>query len=70
MATAVKEDVQTEIQKIEAWRMHVLIEAGYPEHLASQLAERSYGADAIDLHRAVELLAQGCSPQTAGEILL
>jgi hypothetical protein len=51
--------------KVESWRLHVLIEAGYPLHLAERLA-----ATEIDLHRAVELLRQGCEPTTAAEILL
>ena len=55
----------SERAKVEGWRLHVLIEAGYPLPLAERLA----GSDA-DLHRAVELVAQGCEPQTAAEILL
>ena len=51
--------------KVEGWRLHVLIEAGYPLHLAERLA-----ATEVDLHRAVELLRQGCEPTTAAEILL
>ena len=51
--------------KVESWRLHVLIEAGYPLHLAERLA-----ATEIDLHRAVELIRQGCEPTTAAEILL
>jgi hypothetical protein len=45
--------------------MHVLIEAGYPVDLADRLAE----SDA-DLHSAVGLLEQGCTPETAVQILL
>ena len=56
---------QDERSKVESWRLHVLIEAGYPLALAERLA----GSDA-DLHRAVELVVQGCSPETATEILL
>jgi hypothetical protein len=41
------------------------MEAGYPLPLAERLA----GSEA-DLHRAVELVGQGCSPETAVEILL
>jgi hypothetical protein len=55
----------SEKAKVESWRLHILIEAGYP----LPLAERIAGSD-VDLHRAVELLGQGCSPQTAAEILL
>jgi hypothetical protein len=51
--------------KVESWRLHVLIEAGYPLHLAERLAVTE-----IDLHRAVELIRQGCEPTTATEILL
>jgi hypothetical protein len=55
----------SERAKVESWRLHVLIEAGYPLPLAERLA----GSDA-DLHHAVELVAQGCAPTTAAEILL
>ena len=51
--------------KVESWRLHVLMEAGYPLHLAERLA----GSEA-DLHRAVDLVDQGCDPETAVEILL
>ena len=54
-----------ESSKVESWRLHVLMEAGYPLPLAEKLA----GSEA-DLHRAVELLSQGCTPETAVEILL
>ena len=56
---------QSERAKVEGWRLHVLIEAGYPLPLAERVA-----ASEADLHRACELLQQGCSPQTAAEILL
>jgi hypothetical protein len=55
----------SERAKVESWRLHVLIEAGYPLPLAERLA-----ASEADLHRAVELLALGCSPETAAEILI
>jgi hypothetical protein len=55
----------SERAKVESWRLHVLIEAGFP----LPLAERIAGSEA-DLHRAVELLRSGCSPETAAEILL
>jgi hypothetical protein len=51
--------------KVESWRLHILIEAGYPLPLAERLA----GSEA-DLHRAVGLIRQGCAPETAAEILL
>ena len=59
------EQPQSEREKVESWRLHVLIEAGYPLPLAERLAH----SDA-DLHRAVELVHAGCSFETATEILL
>ena len=59
------EHPHTEREKVESWRLHVLIEAGYPLPLAERLA----GSEA-DLHTAVELVGQGCEPKTAAEILL
>ena len=56
---------ENERAKVESWRLHVLIEAGYPLPLAEKLA----GSEA-DLHHAVELVSKGCEPQTAAEILL
>ena len=56
---------ESERSKVEGWRLHVLMEAGYP----LPLAERIAGSEA-DLHRAVELLQSGCTPETAAEILL
>ena len=50
---------------MESWRLHVLIQAGYPLPLAEKLA----GSEA-DLHRAVELVSQGCDHTVAAAILL
>jgi hypothetical protein len=58
-------DRQDERSKVESWRLHILIEAGYPLGLAERLATSE-----ADLHRAVELVVQGCSADTAAEILL
>jgi hypothetical protein len=63
--TETAEPESNERSKVESWRLHVLIEAGYPLPLAERLA----GSDA-DLHRAVELVNQGCGHKTAAEILL
>jgi hypothetical protein len=57
--------VENERSKVESWRLHVLIEAGYPLPLAERLA----GSEA-DLHVAVDLVHAGCTPETAAEILL
>jgi hypothetical protein len=63
--TEILEHDSSERSKVESWRLHVLIEAGYPLPLAERLA-----ASEADLHRAVELVASGCAHQTAAEILL
>jgi hypothetical protein len=56
---------ENEPAKVESWRLHTLLEAGYPVPLAERLA----GSE-VDLHVAVELIRQGCEPGTAAEILL
>jgi hypothetical protein len=63
--TEILETDGNERAKVESWRLHVLMEGGYP----LPLAERIAGSEA-DLHRAVELVRQGCAPETAAEILL
>ena len=65
MAQQTTETPPTEHEKVVLWRVHVLIEAGYPQELAQQIATSE-----ADLHHAVELIRAGCSHQTAGEILL
>jgi hypothetical protein len=63
--TEVAEPEISERSKVESWRLHVLIEAGYPLGLAERLA-----ASEADLHVAVELVTNGCEHATAAEILL
>ena len=55
----------SERTKVESWRLHVLMEAGYTLALAELIA-----ASDVDLHGAVELIEAGCTPETAAEILL
>jgi hypothetical protein len=59
-------DGPTEQQKIDGWRLHVLIEAGYPVAIAEKLATDTR----VDLHQAVELVERGCRPAIAALILL
>jgi len=54
-----------ERMKVETWRLHVLMEAGYPVPLAERIAHSN-----ADLHQAVELVRAGCAPELATEILL
>ena len=63
--TQIAEHDQNEREKVASWRLHVLIEAGYPLPLAERLAHSE-----ADLHAAVELVKSGCSHATAAEILL
>jgi hypothetical protein len=63
--TQITETPRDEQAKVDSWRLHVLMEAGYPLPLAERIAH----SDA-DLHHAVDLIAQGCSAETAAEILI
>ncbi len=56
---------ESERSKVESWRLHVLLDAGYPLPLAERIAHSE-----ADLHRAVELVLAGCRHETAAEILL
>jgi hypothetical protein len=51
--------------KVESWRLHILMEAGYPLPLAEKIAHSE-----ADLHHAVELIRSGCDHETAARILL
>ncbi len=65
-ATQIAEHDQNDRERVESWRLHVLMEAGYPLPLAERLAQSG-----ADLHLAVELVGRrGCAPETAAEILL
>jgi hypothetical protein len=64
--TLLEEQDQDERGKVESWRLHVLIEAGYPLPLAERIAQSG-----ADLHEAVELIGRrGCAPEIASQILL
>ena len=52
--------------ELDAWRLRCLLDVGYKQHRAEQLAARRD----IDLHVAVWLLARGCDQKTAMKILL
>lgn len=61
-------DAQPEEEEdhVAAWRYLCLQAAGYPEDIARVVAFRFD----IDLHRACDLLVQGCSVKDAERILL
>lgn len=58
-------ELESERAKVESWRLHVLIEAGYPLPLAERVA-----VSEADLHEAAELVSRGCEPRLAAQILL
>jgi hypothetical protein len=62
-AEVLEEGADTASQ-VEAWRLHVLLQAGYPLRVAERLAKSS-----ADLHKAVRILEHGCTPHTAARIL-
>jgi hypothetical protein len=57
---------ETEQERVLRWRITELHRAGYTDRLAFKLGLRRD----VDLHRAVELVRLGCSPETAARILL
>jgi hypothetical protein len=54
-----------EVWRVLLWRQEELERAGYPVHVAMDLAENA----AVDLHAAVELLKHGATVQEALRIL-
>jgi hypothetical protein len=65
MPTAETTQTPTEQELVERWRAEALERAGFPEDVAAELATRND----VDLHRAIHLLENGCSPQLAADIL-
>lgn len=57
--------VETEVERVEAWRAAALVRAGYGPEDAFELAGRSD----IDVHDAIALLERGCPPELAVSIL-
>ena len=58
--------LESELERIEQWRAEELERAGYRRRDAARLA----GRHDVDLHLAVDLVASGCSPDLALQILL
>jgi hypothetical protein len=59
--TPEREDIASQVV---AWRRDVLLEAGCPAAVAEAIARGN-----ADLHRAVEMLSNGCPPELAERIL-
>jgi hypothetical protein len=64
-AVELVEPVRDHASQVEAWRLHVLLKAGYPLRVAERVAKSG-----ADLHQAVDILGQGCTPHTAARILV
>jgi len=58
--------VDTESERVTAWRACELMRAGYEPVIAAELAEHGE----IDLHVALELIERGCPQELAAQILL
>ena len=59
------EIVETEVERVERWRAQALERAGYDSERALELAARPD----VDLHRAIQMLENGCPPDLAVLIL-
>ena len=67
MTAAQFEDLRVdEAAEVLAWRFDALCRSGYDLDAAAVLAANVE----VDLHDAVELVARGCSPELALQILL
>jgi hypothetical protein len=64
--TAAELVFESELAQVERWRIDELERAGYDPRAAMTLAARHD----VDLHHAVDLLRNGCSPELALQILL
>jgi hypothetical protein len=60
------EQLKEQFTPEESWRWGCLVEVGYSPELASRLAMSSR----VDLHKAIDLVKDGCPPELASEILL
>ena len=64
--TAAQTEIRDETDQVAGWRAEQLELAGYGAAAAAELAHRHD----IDLHVAIEMLAGGCDPELALQILL
>lgn len=64
--TSTSAEKLSESWRVRTWRLAQLAEAGYGDDVAAVLAM----SPEVDLHRATDLLLNGCPQQTAVRILL
>jgi hypothetical protein len=67
--TAVAPGVRDEQELLEEWRLSELVRVGFAYDDAVNLAAATSGPEAVDLHEACELVANGCDPSVAYDIL-
>jgi hypothetical protein len=65
MTAAQLEEQQATMEDVVAWRYEQLLDAGYERCRARILARRRD----VDLHRAIELVENGCPDELAFSIL-
>ena len=65
--SAVRPATESEHQRddVVAWRRAQLLRSGFPQRLAAEVARDGR----YDLHRLIELVERGCSPELALRIL-
>jgi hypothetical protein len=66
MTAAELQTPHNELSQVERWRADELERAGFDARAAANIAARHD----IDLHRATDLIRNGCSPELALQILL
>lgn len=66
MTAAEVQDPKTELSQVERWRADELERAGFDARAAATIAGRLD----IDLHRATDLIRNGCTPELALQILI
>ena len=66
MTAAEVQITESENDRVTRWRTEALERAGFDTDSAVEVAGRTD----IDLHRAIALIEQGCSPELALRILL
>jgi hypothetical protein len=64
--SAVETFIETESERVERWRTDELLRVGFDFETATVLAAEPE----VDLHGALDLVAQGCPPDLAARILL
>jgi hypothetical protein len=62
----VQDSANAEATLVRSWRREALMRAGYPRGAAERLADLQH----VDLHLAVDLVRNGCAPETAEQILV